>query len=389
MGEVPQTGPPCRYGQSSAVRPHGETFAARLRNPCSIMPRFEPSVAVHRPRPLQWIAACLIAAGVYGCGRGDPIREYVVPKQPVGGTVWFFKVLGPEAAVARELETIRAFTGTIRFNQQTGVPEWTLPQGWTEELPGTGFRYRTLKIPGTPPLEIAVSHVAGRVPPDEEEVRTHANLLRGQVGLTDFADTNAMTAAAKDGAISPLGTATTSGRLFNFSGTTTRFGETRLVAAMVPSSTRLRVAPPEDASRMAAGDPEDLPFTFDTPEGWKEAPQTQFSLVSLSAADGAKTVSITVTPAMGGLLANVNRWRGQAGLPALNADQIEKELEALDAGGQTVRYSESIGESRAVLGGIVELGGRQWFAKLDGDPELARRERDKFRAFLQSFKFEE
>ena len=41
-----------------------------------------------------------------------------------------------------------------------------------------------------------------------------------------------------------------------------------------------------------------------------------------------------------------------------------------------------------MLGAILNAGGRVWFFKLQGDAGSAERERERFRAFVESVKFE-
>ncbi len=115
------------------------------------------------------------------------------------------------------------------------------------------------------------------------------------------------------------------------------------------------------------------------------------------AGDDASRVSVTVTRlggAAGGLASNVNRWRQQVGATPLGEAELEdavKEIPLVNAIGDYVAIESPEGASKAqaILGVIVNRDGATWFFKLQGDLELARREREKFEAFVQSVEFPE
>ncbi|MBM4000309.1 MAG: hypothetical protein FJ297_12370 [Planctomycetes bacterium] len=125
----------------------------------------------------------------------------------------------------------------------------------------------------------------------------------------------------------------------------------RLLAAMAPraadvwflkltaadSAVQKASAPFREIARSfsldAAGEP-----TWTLPAGWEELPGDAIRFKTLrTVQDGARLdVSVTKLPLPAGdlndyLLANVNRWRGQIGLPALVAEQLRAELESLTA----------------------------------------------------------
>jgi hypothetical protein len=88
------------------------------------------------------------------------------------------------------------------------------------------------------------------------------------------------------------------------------------------------------------------------------------------------------------VLGNVNRWRGQVGLPELTEQQMADNLTAMVIGGEPGTYVELSGPAgETILGAIVVHEGRGWFFKLKGDSELAERERERFRQFLNSVRF--
>jgi hypothetical protein len=102
-------------------------------------------------------------------------------------------------------------------------------------------------------------------------------------------------------------------------------------------------------------------------------------------------VEITVSSAGGDLLANVNRWRGQIGLPPIGTAELTEVVESIDTLGVSGAYVELTGPASAakretILGVRADAGGQTWFVKLKGDADLAQREKARFEAFVKSLK---
>lgn len=349
-----------------------------------IIPANSSGPRVLAGRAAAWGMTALCVLSLCGCSREEAIREYVVKRPPTPGSLWFFKLLGPEAQVSSAAAPFRAFVESVTFDERTGLPQWKLPAGWSEQGSDHSIRYRTLRLGEETSLEVAVTQVAGRVPPSAEDVQTQAELLREQVGgksgrpqASGGGEGGAAPAAET---IETFSVGPYSARWFDFLGETARFGRTRLVTAMIAVP-----VPPQAAAAPASSD-EALPFTYTRPPEWRDAPATGFSVVSMAAGEGDHTAAITITPAAGGLLANVNRWRNQAGLSPLDQEQLEDHLQTVEAGGKTLLYVEAIGETRAILGGVLTTGQRMWFIKLDGAPAVVEPERERFRAFLESIR---
>lgn len=90
----------------------------------------------------------------------------------------------------------------------------------------------------------------------------------------------------------------------------------------------------------------------------------------------------------GGLAANVNRWRGQVGLPNLPPAQIDAEIEHTDTAYFHVDLVTMTGEAAGVPtridGAIFNHGGESWFIKFMGPAQLVAQESANFRAFVQT-----
>jgi hypothetical protein len=135
--------------------------------------------------------------------------------------------------------------------------------------------------------------------------------------------------------------------------------------------------------------------TCKAPESWKEiAPNPSGGEVqAFQVADGDKTAKVTIAAAGGSLLGNVNRWRTrQLGLAPVDEEQLQKERRDIDVDGKPAYYADLTGETpgkgpQRILGVIAERGGRQWFFKMMGQPDLVEKQKPAFEAFIKSVRF--
>ena len=135
---------------------------------------------------------------------------------------------------------------------------------------------------------------------------------------------------------------------------------------------------------------------WEVPPAWKEAPPTQMLLAKfLLPGEGARKAEVTVSvfpQDAGGVLDNVNRWRGQLGLAAVGAGELPnltKPLEASESKGILVDMSGTdpkTGQKARLIAAILPQGDRTWFYKLMGDEQVAEREREAFVKFVQTAK---
>lgn len=153
--------------------------------------------------------------------------------------------------------------------------------------------------------------------------------------------------------------------------------------------TRVRV-PKEDAPVVTAPAAPDKASAlhWDAPAGWKELPGSGMRLSTLipPGAGKAEATVVALPGDVGGELANVNRWRGQIGLPALDENGLAKSREktASKAGPLTVYDFTSDGAKKTrVVAGTISSKGRMWFFKLTGDADAVAGARPAFLAMLQ------
>jgi hypothetical protein len=104
--------------------------------------------------------------------------------------------------------------------------------------------------------------------------------------------------------------------------------------------------------------------------------------------DGAKAeVTVSVFPSdTGGALANVNRWRGQVGLPAVDEAGLAGCTSPLDPALPGAVLADLKGESKSMLGAIVPRGGEWFFYKLTGDAAAVSAAREAFVSFIRTAK---
>jgi hypothetical protein len=158
----------------------------------------------------------------------------------------------------------------------------------------------------------------------------------------------------------------------------------------------------DSSSQMSAGVvPSDVanapPVTWRTPPGWTSVPPSEMRVASFKVDDGggqAADVSVVPLPGMaGGDFANINRWRGQVGLPAASDDVLQNAAENVEAGGQPASLFDISGQSppsnhpTRILGAIQHRDGTTWFIKMTGDAGLVEQQKPAFITFLQSLNF--
>ena len=151
------------------------------------------SPRVGRPFPL---IAALLSATAAGCGSGDGIESYTVPRAsnkggaageyrilgavyPSDNPVWYFKLTGSAADLAKHEADFDKFIASVKLKGD-GVPDFKLPDGWTRGGPrdvsrgGVTVRFEeTIKFDG---LEMTISRSQGGLAGNVER-------WAGQVGL--------------------------------------------------------------------------------------------------------------------------------------------------------------------------------------------------------------
>lgn len=158
----------------------------------------------------------------------------------------------------------------------------------------------------------------------------------------------------------------------------------------VPKET---AAPPVRASSPSG------PMQWDLPDGWRQLPNpNQMRFATLGAGDGAAQVETAITrlggPA-GGIEANINRWRGQLGLPSVGADEMDRDVHPIRAAGADGIWIDLIGPAQGddasaaprMLAAIFPSDTTTWFIKTVGSRAALEPYRDGFIALCESVHF--
>jgi hypothetical protein len=348
----------------------------------------------------------LAVASFAGCGR-EEIRVYRAPKeQPV--------------AVARAPHD--------HAPQSMPKLEWQLPAGWEERGPGR-MSIASFHIPGKdgPGAEVSVMPMPGE---SASNLSMLVNIVRQGAGMQPITDEqltnlveNVKIGEAEAKLVDLSGATASSGEksadqiilvVYPRAGTTWFFkmaGAAALVSAQkgafldfLKSIKFLEgESQPQVASRSASDAPAPARVNsnanptkpqWEVPQTWREAPPTQMVLAkfALTGAASAKAeVTVSVFPGdVGGLLANVNRWRKQIGLAEVQASELAAAVSPLDVdGGKAtlvdVSGPETKGSGKArLIGVILPRGGQTWFYKLMGDGAVAEQEKAAFLKFVQT-----
>jgi hypothetical protein len=153
--------------------------------------------------------------------------------------------------------------------------------------------------------------------------------------------------------------------------------------------------PDAGATRVAAAPASASALTWTAPAEWQAKALTTMrrgSFTIRGEGDATADLSIIAFPgAAGGLVQNLNRWRGQVGLATLDAAQLTAQTTVVKtaAGFEfTVAdlAAEGNGPRQRLLGAIASYGGETWFFKLLGPDALVTQTKPAFLAFLQTVK---
>ena len=348
-----------------------------------------------------------------GCSQPAPIETYTIPTKipeqlragkermlaamfPKGETVWFFKVTGPEPAIAEIDKTFRRFVEEIEFADD--VPDLTsLPEGWRRGA-NKEFRFASIDV-DTPDKQLDVS--ISQLPRQEdwdEQAKMNVNRWRGQLKLPPSDEKWAsgeefQVAAADTGGIwvdllgDPDGA---SGRM------SPPFANAMSDHPPIPGSA---VASADRGPTVASTDPGPSPaaanderLKFDRPEGWRDGRMTSMRMAAFSMGPEDSAAELTVIPAGGDLRGNVARWLGQVRGGEAPADVVDKamaEAQSLEVDGRPAQRFFLAGEDatagEAIDATIIPLeNGMSLFVKMTGPAQTVTEQADAIASFLKS-----
>ena len=148
---------------------------------------------------------------------------------------------------------------------------------------------------------------------------------------------------------------------------------------------RIRKEPAAAATARTAG------LSWTLPHGWTETAGTGMRYATLKPSlPGNLEVSVIALPgAVGGEAANVNRWRSQLGLPALEETALLAAREVLptEAGAVSVYdFATSGNNPGRLIVGLASAGEKTWFLKMVGDAGAVAASRGDFLHLIASLR---
>jgi hypothetical protein len=361
-------------------------------------------------------SAALLLALTFNCAADDQIKVYTVPKEH------------PAMQLAQAPAQTQPAAGSPDIPINAASIRWTLPAGW-EEKPPDGIRLGSFAIKGENGghAEVAITSFPGSVGTELDNV----NRWRRELGLEPV--------EPGDVASEPVTVDSNQGKLYDLPGKSARTvvamiprngsswfiklrGDTPTVTAAKPvfldflksvrfggeaGEAALGGAPagadphaglglqeaPAPISEPAPEAASDAP-KWNVPAQWVETPPRAMIFKSFEVAGdaGAKAeITVSFFPGdVGGVLANINRWRGQMGQPPIEAGQLDgvtESLSAVDGQATLVDFmgaNAKTGQPARLVGVIVPHGDNTWFYKLMGDAKVVGGQKDSFVQFVKT-----
>jgi hypothetical protein len=359
-------------------------------------------VRLKHPFLVPVLIAGLLAAP--GAGRADDdIKTYTVPKEHPAM---------PAADAAMPAADIPVSPAHVT---------WTKPSTW-QELAPTSIRIGNFVVHGQDgaKAEAAIFSFPGSVGTELDNVNRWRNELKLPAVEADQIVSEPVTIDALAGKLYEISGGSNSTVVASLprNGATWFFkmwGNKDVVADAVPVfrdfllSVHFSAAPeaPQDASMdasvanphgdMAAAAPAESSNDgpqWTIPANWTEKTPGPMILKSYTAMDDAgKTASVTISSFpgdVGGTFANVNRWRGQLGLPPIEEDSLAGVTQPLDTagGGATLvdftGTDAKTGQPARLVAVMVRHGDSTWFYKLSGDGAVVAEQKESFVKFVQT-----
>jgi len=290
--------------------------------------------------------------------------------------------------------------------------QWTLPDGWQDKTPGQ-MRIASFTVTGTNGESADVGVIP--LPTGGDELAL-VNMWREQMQLPALTSETAAEAASIGGNPAKLFDITSDALLVDGKfrarilvamltrGETSWFfkmtGEDSFVAAQKQNFLQFlkSVSFVENARAQISAAPaaqnQNANSIWTIPSGWRQLPPSEFLVAKFLIQNGDAKAEVNVSSLAGeggGLAANVNRWRGQLGLPPVTQeDEFSKMAGSFDVAGgkaQVVDFTgtdSKTGKSARLVGGIVPQNGQTWFYKLMGDGQIVAQQKDAFIKFIQS-----
>jgi hypothetical protein len=350
----------------------------------------------------QGILFSVLAATLAGCGRND-VKVYQVAKDDSSGSPAANEPVPP------------AQNNNTQPDSAQPQLQFAVPPGWQQIAPSE-MRVASFTVTNAAGQAADVGVIP--LPAGENELDL-INMWRDQVQLPATTNDDSGTVQVGDG----------TGKLFEFVSTVPiidqKFRQRMMVAMLTRGSTswffkitgedsfvvsqkdvflqflksvsfnEITASPLAATPAPAGGQSDTANSIWTIPSGWQSMPPSQFLLAQFLIQDGDARAEVNVLAAQSvGLLPNLNRWRGQLGLPPIaQEDDFSKMVDSLTVpGGQAqlvdmTGTNSKTGQPSRLIGVVLPQAGQTWFYKLMGDPKLVAAQKDAFIKFIQSARY--
>ncbi len=131
-------------------------------------------------------------------------------------------------------------------------------------------------------------------------------------------------------------------------------------------------------------------FTSKLPKGWTEVSSSSAMRKVSYSIESTSIDFYLISLTMGDVPSNVNRWRGQVGLPPVSSEAIAQDLVTFEVGGHAVNYIELYNEEggKGIIAAIIDLAPQYWYFTAKGSVDELKAHAADIRAFLESIQFE-
>jgi len=299
---------------------------------------------------------------------------------------WFFKLMGPAQVVAGNQPAFERFLSTVHFTDGAAEPmTWQAPEGWQREESPVKDRLVTYRVgPKEGGALFTITSFEGSM----GGLLANVNRWRKQIGLRPTSEVR----LAKLVKVIRIGG--TAGHLVALAGPGAGADSSTVPPFMKnhpPFGDMSNLAGAAGAADGGAAQTSDEGIRYTKPPDWRDSPQpVPFAIRSWVVGEGERAALITVSPLsgpVGGVMANVNRWRAQLGLEPIDAGRLDTIARSIDVAGKPASAVDLSGKTDRLLGVIVPRGETTWFIKMKGPGDLVGEQKAAFDGFVKSIRF--
>lgn len=311
----------------------------------------------------------------------DPTDRILGAVILVDKSAWYFKGDAkiedyPEDAAEKFGQLVQ----TLKF-EKPAKPSWELTDDWIEKPGSSSMRAADLVLGE---VTFSVIKLPNTGPTDRQYLLENVNRWRNQLSLGPIGSAQLATLCEK---------------------VSTADGKSATVVDILGKKDNSAMPPMMRGGGMARGpfqggggtpkrsEPADQPkatkpsLASKPPESWEPIETRMFQLERYAVKSGDASGFVSISQAGGNVMMNVNRWRGQVGLDAIeSADDVNAEAVKVDGtDGLLIRL---LGDKDGIMVAMVPdmKQGRNWFFKLEGPTSLVEKEADAFLDYLETVK---